>query len=96
MESMMLIAIGLATANSCILLGLVYLYSKIALKTRASYSFGLIIFALLLLSHNLMTIFAYTAMSPLFGADALPFLSAIGALEFAGLGVLFRMTLHPS
>ncbi len=88
----MLLAIGLAGANSAILLGLIYLYARIALRSKAAYSIGLAVFGLLLLSHNLLTIFAYLAMAPLFGAEALPFLSGIGALEFGGLLVLLKLT----
>ena len=86
-------AIGLALANSAVLVSLIYLYSRIAVKTRAMYSMGLAVFAGLLLMHNLLTVFAYAAMAPLFGQDALPFLSGIGALEFVGLLVLLKLTL---
>ncbi len=93
MEFMMDAAIGLALANSLILIGLIYLYARIAVKTRASYSVGLSVFAGLLLLHNLLTVFAYAAMAPLFGSDALPYLSGIGALELGGLLVLLKLTL---
>jgi hypothetical protein len=92
MEAMMYIAIGLGSINSAILLVLIYLYARIALRTRASYSVGLVIFGSLLLVHNLLTVFAYSTMSPLFGAEALPFLSAMGAAELGGLLVLLRLT----
>ncbi len=93
MDLMMGAAIGLALANSLVLIGLIYLYSRIAVKTKATYSVGLAVFAGLLLMHNLLTVFAYVAMAPLFGQDALPFLSGIGALEFGGLLVLLKLTL---
>ena len=87
------VAVGLALINSLILLGLIFLYSKIAVRTKARYSFGLVLFASFLLLHNLLTVFAFVTMAPLFGVEALPFLSAIGAFEgLAGLAVLFRMT----
>jgi len=86
-------AIGLALANSFVLIGLIYLYSRIAVKTRATYSVGLAVFAGLLLMHNLLTVFAYAMMAPFFGQGALPFLSGIGALEFGGLLVLLKLTL---
>lgn len=89
----MYVAIGLATVNSAILLGLIYVYAKISVRTRASYSIGLVIFAGLLLLQNLLTAVAYGTMSPVFGSEALPYLSAMGAAEFAGLLVLLRMTL---
>jgi hypothetical protein len=93
LELMMELAVGLALANSAILLGLMYVYSKIAVRTRAAFPVGLLLFAGLLLIHNLLTIFAYVAMAPLFGEDALPLLSGIGALEFGGLVVLLKLTL---
>lgn len=92
MELMMGLAVGLALANSAILAGLIFLYSRIAVKTRATYSVGLAVFAGLLLLNNLLTVFAYVTMSPLFGVEALPYLSGIGALEFGGLLVLLKMT----
>jgi len=90
---MMDFAIGLAIANSVILVGLIYLYAGIATKTKAVYSIGLSFFAGLLLLQNLLTAFAYLTMAPLFGEGALPFLSGIGALEFGGLLVLLKLTL---
>lgn len=89
----MYLAIGLASINSVILMGLIYLYAKIAVKTKASYSVGLVFFAGLLLLHNLLTALAYGTMSPLFGSEALPFLSAMGSAELAGLVVLLKMTI---
>jgi len=92
MEVLMDFAIGIAGINSVILLFLLYLYAKIAIKSRAAYSFGLAFFATMLLLQNLLTAFAYGTMSPLFGTDALPYLSVIGGAELAGLLGLLRMT----
>lgn len=89
----MILAIGLAGLNSAILVTLIYLFGRIAVKTRASYSLGLVFFSGLLLLHNLLTAFAYGTMSPLFGSEALPYLSAIGAAELAGLVVLLKQTI---
>ena len=86
-------AIGLATVNSIILLGLIYLYARISIKTHAAYSIGLVFFASLLLLHDLLTALAYGTMSSLFGSGALPYLSAIGGAELAGLLVLLKITL---
>jgi hypothetical protein len=92
METLMYAAIGIAGINSAILAGLVYIYAKIAMKSRAAYSFGLCFFAAMLLLQNLLTAFAYETMSPFFGAEALPYLSVIGGAELAGLLGLLRMT----
>ena len=92
MEPLMDVAIGIAGINSVILAGLVYLYAKISVRSRAAYSFGLCFFAAMLLLQNLLTAFAYGTMSPLFGPDALPYLSIIGGTELAGLLGLLKMT----
>jgi len=88
----MYLAIGFACVNSAILLGLVFLYAKIFVRSRAFYAIGMSFFGMMLLLQNLLTAFAYGTMSPLFGPDALPYLSAIGGTELAGLVVLLRMT----
>ena len=93
METMMLIAVGLATINSGLLIALLFVYGKIVLHTKAMYAGGLLVFALLLLAHNLLTVFAYLSMAPFFGAEALPFLSAMAAFELGGLLVLMKITL---
>ena len=90
---MMLVTVSLAGVNSVLLLILLLLYSKIVIKSRATYAIGLMIFALLLLAQNLLSVFAFIAMEPLFTAGALPFLSGIAALELGGLVVLLRITL---
>jgi len=86
------VAVVFAFLNSVILLFLIVLYGRIAAKTRASYSIGLMIFAFFLLAQNLATIYSYVAMAPFFEPQALPFLSSISALEFVGLLVLARIT----
>jgi hypothetical protein len=92
MEAMMEVAAVLAGANVMVVMGLIYFYGRIALRSGAVYAVGLVIFALLLLSHDLLTVFAYVTMSPLFGAEAMPFLVGISGLELAGLLVLLKMT----
>jgi len=89
---MMEIAVVFAVLNSVILLSLIVLYGRIATKTRATYSIGLMIFALFLLAQNLATIYSYVDMAPFFEPQALPYLSSISALEFVGLLVLARIT----
>jgi Mg/Co/Ni transporter MgtE len=92
MEALMYVAIGLASINSAILAGLVFLYAKISIRSHASYSIGLAFFAGMLLLQNLLTAFAYGTMSPLFGSEALPYLSTIGGAELVGLLMLLRIT----
>lgn len=89
---MMNLAVIFAVLNTIVLLVLLSLYARIALKSKAAHSIGLLVFALFLLAQNLITVFAYVTMSPLFGHEALPFLSGISAMEFVGLLVLAKIT----
>ena len=89
---MMEIAVVFAMLNSIVLLSLLLIYGRIAAKTRASYSLGLMIFAVFLLAQNLATIYSYVDMAPFFEPQAMPYLSTISALEFVGLLVLARIT----
>ena len=84
METMMQIAVILSLLNSAVLVFLLALYGRMALKTRAGYSIGLMIFALFLLAQNLATVLSYVTMAPFFGSEALPFLTGISALEVCG------------
>ncbi|MGI0091398.1 MAG: hypothetical protein ACREBS_06785 [Nitrososphaerales archaeon] len=93
MLEMMLVTVILSGVNSILLLFLLFLYSKIVMKTRAMYASGLMIFALLLLAQNLLAVYSYVAMQPFFGSEALPYLSGIAALELASLIALIRVTL---
>lgn len=90
---MMMLAVGLSSVNSVILLVLLFLYGKIVMRTKAMYAAGLMVFALLLLADNMLTVVSYVAMAPFFGTEALPFLSGIAALELGGLLVLMKITL---
>lgn len=93
LEFIMGVATAVAGINIAVLLALLYVYSRIAMKSASATSYGLIVFAVFLLGHNLLTVFAYLTMAPLFGTEALPFLLGIAVLELAALLVLLRMTL---
>lgn len=87
------VAVIFSALNVILLLGLLYLYAKIALRSRAAHSVGLVFFALLLLANSLLTVYSYAAMAPVFGREALPYLSMTSVLEFVGLAVLLKITL---
>jgi hypothetical protein len=93
MEAMMMIALGLAGINVVVLSVLLFIYSKIVLRTKAVYAAGLLVFALLLIGQNLLTIFAYALMAPFFNAETLPYLAGMAGFELAGLLVLTKITI---
>jgi len=87
------VAILFSGLNAAMLLALLYFYVKIAIRSRAAHSLGLAFFALLLLANSVLTVYSYSAMSPFFGSEAIPYLSVISVLEFFGLAALLKITL---
>ncbi|MGD0636942.1 MAG: hypothetical protein ABSA72_02740 [Nitrososphaerales archaeon] len=92
MELLILVATLFSTFNVILLLGLIYLYARIVMKTRAGYSAGLLIFAVLLLFHNVVTLFGYTVMGGLFNDQLYPVLVAVTVCEFGALLALLKVT----
>jgi len=90
---MMEVAIIFSVLNSALLLVLLFIFVRIAIRSRAAHSVGLTFFALLLLANSALTAFSYATMAPFFGVEALPLLSSISVLEFVGLAVLLKITL---
>lgn len=79
--------------NLIVLVVILYLYGRIALRSRAVLSVGLIVFALLLMVQNVMTLYAFYTMAPLFGVETVPILLTASALQFSAYLVLLRFTL---
>lgn len=88
----MTVAIIFSILNSAMLLVLLYIFARIAIRSHASHSVGLTFFALLLLANSLLTAYSYATMAPFFGDEALPYLSTISVLEFVGLAALLKIT----
>lgn len=84
---------GVAVLNVVLAAALAGLYARVYGKTRAPFTLGLILFALAFLAQNVLVAYSYGTMMPLFGADLVPYLLAIGILEAAGLvAVLWTAT----
>lgn len=92
MDPLMNVAILFSGLNAALLLALLYMYARIAFRSRAVHSVGLVFFALLLLANSLLTVYTYATMAPFFGVGALPYLSAVSVLEFVGLAILLKIT----
>jgi hypothetical protein len=92
MELLILVATLFSTFNVILLLGLIYLYARIVLRTHASYSAGLLVFAVLLLLHNGVTLFGYAVMGGLYSNQLYPVLVAITVCEFGALLALLKVT----
>jgi hypothetical protein len=93
MEVLLWLAILFAAANSVLLAVLAFVYGRTALRTRAAYPIGLLVFTLLLLLQSLGTSLGYFLDAPFLGDEAYPFMTMVGGFELVGLLALLRITI---
>lgn len=83
----------MASANIAVLIALLILYAKVYKTSKANFTIGLILFASLLMLHNIIAVYGYFMMEPLYAPALVPYFLAIHVAELGGLLVLFRITL---
>lgn len=83
---------GIALANVALLVALLTIYARIYKNTKASSAIGLMLFAGMLMLHNIIAVYAYFAMESLYSMELLPFFVAIYLTELAGIAVLLKVT----
>lgn len=93
MTILMDISAIISLANVSILLALLIVYIKIYKNTRAIFTVGLMFFASMLMLHNLIAVYAYFAMAPLYAEELLPYFLGVHIAELAGIGALLKVTL---
>jgi hypothetical protein len=81
--------------NTAILVVLLAVYANIYRKTGATFTIGLMVFAGMLMLHNIIAIYGYFAMAPLYSDDLLPYFVGIHIAELAGLIALLKVTIWP-
>jgi hypothetical protein len=86
------VATGLSGLNVVLLLGLLYLYGRIATKTHAGYTYGLMIFSGLLLAQNSGMVYVCGLLTNLYDWRLAPYFAFVAVAEFVGLLVLLRVT----
>ena len=82
-----------ALANIAILIALLIIYVKVYKSSRAKFTVGLMIFVGLLMLHNIIAVYGYFMMEPLYAEALTHYFLAIHIAELAGLSVLLRITL---
>jgi hypothetical protein len=92
MEALMGVSAVVGVANIGILIAMLVIYAKVYKNTKALFTIGLMFFVVLLMLHNIIAVYAYVAMEPLYAIGLLPYFVAIHIAELAGLSVLFRVT----
>jgi membrane-bound metal-dependent hydrolase YbcI (DUF457 family) len=81
--------------NTVVLIVLLAVYVNIYRKTGAIFTIGLMVFAGMLMLHNIIAIYGYFAMAPLYSDDLLPYFMVIHVAELAGLIALLKVTVWP-
>ena len=79
-------------ANMAILVALMAVYGRIYSKTGATFTVGLMVFAGMLMLHNVLAVYGYFAMAPLYSDALLPYFVGIHIAELAGLVALLKVT----
>lgn len=82
-------------ANVAILVVLLIVYGRIFSKTGATFTIGLMVFAGMLMLHNVLAVYAYFAMAPLYSNELLPYFVGIHIAELVGLIALLKVTVWP-
>jgi cadmium resistance protein CadD (predicted permease) len=82
-----------ASANIAVLIALLVLYAKVYKSSKAKFTIGLMLFVSLLMLHNVIAVYGYFMMEPLYAEALIPYFLAIHIAELAGLSVLLRITL---
>jgi len=93
MDTLVEVAIGFSALNVVLIVGLLYMYGRMALKTHAGYTIGLMIFSGLLLAQNSLMVYVCGFLTDLYAWQLYPFLDGLAILEFAGLLALLKVTL---
>ena len=93
MTILMDISAIISLANVSLLLALLTVYANIYKNTRAIFTVGLMFFASMLMLHNLIAVYAYFAMAPLYTEGLLPYFLGVHIAELAGIGALLKVTL---
>ena len=93
MNSLMEISAGVGIANVILLIALLTVYAKVYKSTRAVFTIGLMFFAGMLMLHNIIAVYAYFAMQPLYAVGLLPYFVVVHIAELAGIAVLLKVTI---
>ncbi len=93
MNSLMEVSAGVGIVNVVLLIALLTVYAKVYKNTRAVFTIGLMFFAGMLMLHNIISVYAYFAMQPLYALGLLPYFAVIHIAELAGIAALLKVTL---
>lgn len=83
-----------AAISAILLLGLITAYVRMYRDTRSQFSLGLAVFALVLFTQNILTVYSFITMSNLVGEPLPAYLLGINLAEVFGVAVLLKTTIR--
>ncbi len=81
-------SLAVAAVNIGLAVGLLFLYGRIYVRSRAPFTLGLILFAFAFLAQNALVAYSFGTMLPIIPLALAPYLLGIGVLEAFGLGAM--------
>ncbi len=93
METTSLVLSIVSIADICILGILIGIFGKMYVKTRAELPLGMIVVAVMLVLHNIISALAYFSMDALFSHEIFPYMLGVGITELVGLIIFLKITL---
>lgn len=80
-------------ANIAILISLLIIYVKIYKTSKAVFTLGLMFFSVMMMLQNVIAVYAYFAMAPLYSSELHTYFLGIHITELVGLVALLKITL---
>ena len=87
------VSAAVSPTNVALLMALLFVYARIYKSSKAIFSLGLMFFAGMLALHNIIAVYAYLIMAPLYNEALLPYFVAVHIAELAGVAVLLKITI---
>ncbi|MEJ7642503.1 MAG: hypothetical protein WKF36_09965 [Candidatus Nitrosocosmicus sp.] len=92
MDPLMLLTAAISLINLAILTVLLFVYVRIYKSSKAVFTLGLIFFSIMMVSQNIIAVYAYFAMAQLYSPELYPYILVIHFTELVGLAELLKIT----
>jgi len=87
------VSAAVSLTNVALLMAILFVYIRIYQSSKAIFTLGLMFFAGMLALHNIIAVYAYVVMAPLYNEALLPYFLAVHIAELAGIAVLLKITI---
>ena len=84
---------AISLINIAILTVLLFIYARIYKSSKAVFTLGLLFFSIMMVSQNVIAVYAYFAMAQLYSPELYPYILGIHFTELMGLAVLLKISL---